>query len=112
MAADPLNHILVTDIAGGRAVARAATTAQRQALMDLGFTASGADDTLSRALPDAADRLALVQRLIALDALFSDGRDWCPAALVGHLKDLGLIKTSYRVIAWSGPGAFTIRTER
>lgn len=59
---------------------------------------------------DDADRQQLILRLIDMDALFSYGRDWCPSALVSLYVKQGIIKKSYKVIAWRGPGDYQINT--
>jgi len=45
-----------------------------------------------------------VAALVDLDALFSAGRDWSPQALVEYYREIGVVRSAYRSIAWRGPG--------
>ncbi|MEA1649080.1 hypothetical protein UAJ10_08610 [Nitrospirillum sp. BR 11164] len=103
----PDEGIIITELAGKRAVARAVTPADREALARLGFLSQ--DGQLSRAVPTEESRIALIRALIDIGALFSDGQDWCPAELVAHYREAGHIHQPFRVISWNSPSNFRIR---
>jgi len=105
----PDDEIVITEIAGSRAVAFANTDKKILALNALGFLEEG--DHLVRKIISEVDRINLLKDLIQLSALFSSGRDWSPAELVDFYRERGDIGQSYRVISWRGPGAFYIRIE-
>ena len=46
--------------------------------------------------------------LIALEALFSNGKDWSPSELVDYYKEIGLIDSKYYKISWKGKDDFYI----
>ncbi|MGG7604690.1 hypothetical protein [Massilia sp. BKSP1R2A-1] len=105
-----MNEIIVLDIAGERALVHAANSFQRRELRRIGF-AEGLDDRMVMPLHDDDARVRVVVRLIDLGALFSDGRDWCPAALVHYYREQSLIKGSFRVITWRNPEEFFVSTQ-
>ncbi|WP_138918707.1 hypothetical protein [Nitrospirillum viridazoti] len=103
----PDEGIIITELAGGRAVARAMTPTDEAGLSRLGFLPQ--DGQLVRSILSVADRIALIQALIDIGALFTDGRDWCPAEVVAHYRDAGHIRQPSRVISWNSPCSFQIR---
>ncbi|MDG3442706.1 hypothetical protein [Nitrospirillum amazonense] len=103
----PDEGIIVTELAGRRAVARAMTPTDEVDLARLGFLPQ--DGRLARAVPTEEDRIALIRVLIDIGALFADGRDWCPAELVAHYREAGHIRQRFRVISWNSPSNFRIR---
>jgi hypothetical protein len=106
----PINEIIVLDIAGERALVHAANSSQRRNLKHIGF-AEGDDDRMVMPLHDDDARVRVMAKLIDLGALFSDGRDWCPAALVQYYHERSLINGPFRVITWRNPEDFFISTQ-
>ncbi|VWC42343.1 hypothetical protein BLA6860_07091 [Burkholderia lata] len=102
----PANEIVVTDIAGRAAVVVTDMETAADALVRLGFVRQS--DRWERAIADDTDRQALVAALIDLDALFSAGRDWSPQALVEYYREIGVVRSGYRSVAWRGPGQYVI----
>ena len=52
------------------------------------------------------------KKLIALEALFSNGKDWSPSELVDYYKEIGLIDSKYYKISWKGKDDFYIVLKR
>ncbi|MDZ5645690.1 hypothetical protein [Nitrospirillum sp. BR 11828] len=103
----PKQGVIVTELAGARAVAMAMTPADQGALAPLGFQLWNGEHR--RAITSTEDRITLIHALIDIGALFSSGRDWCPAEVVAHYRDNGRVDRPYWVIAWTEPKAFSIR---
>ncbi|TWB13083.1 hypothetical protein FBZ89_12150 [Nitrospirillum amazonense] len=103
----PVDKIVVTEIAGKRAVAKASTGPQQQALLNLGF--AQATTEFVRPIASNDDRIELVNALITIGALFSGGRDWSPEELVAYYKDNGHVKQSYQTINWRSKNEYIIR---
>lgn len=76
-------------------------------VLALGFHVDG--DQLVKAVLDDAERQQLTHELIKLRAVFSVGRDWSPAELLDYYREQGIVRQSYRVIAWKGQDSFHIR---
>lgn len=74
------------------------------ALAALGFAADAHDDAWSLAVPDDARKAHAFAALRALGVAFADGREWCPAEVFAHLRDIGLLHGSFLRISWTGPG--------
>ncbi|KVF57964.1 MULTISPECIES: hypothetical protein [Burkholderia] len=102
----PVNEMLVTDIAGRVAVVVTELTAAADVLKQLGIARQS--DRWERAIEDDHDRQALVAALIDLDALFSAGRDWSPQALVEYYREIGVVRSVYRSVAWRGPSQYVV----
>ncbi|MBP0607993.1 MULTISPECIES: hypothetical protein [Burkholderia] len=102
----PVDEMLVTDIAGHIAVVVTDMAAAVEGLIRLGFARKA--DCWERAIADDNDRQALVAALIDLDALFSAGRDWSPQALVEYYREIGVVRSGYRSVAWRGPTQYVI----
>ncbi|MDS0846592.1 hypothetical protein [Burkholderia cenocepacia] len=102
----PVNEMLVTDIAGRVAVVVTELTAAADVLKQLGFARQS--DRWERAIADDTDRQTLVATLIDLDALFSAGRDWSPQALVEYYREIGVVRSDYRSVAWRGPSQYVV----
>jgi hypothetical protein len=103
----PNEEIVVLEIAGHRAVVACTKPSAEPALRALGFAAEG--DALVHTLSDDASRIALIKDLIRLDAVFSEGRDWAPAELLGLYREQGVVTEPYRVIRWRNPSDYEIR---
>ncbi|MBR8159236.1 hypothetical protein KDX20_32980 [Burkholderia cenocepacia] len=102
----PVNEMLVTDIAGRVAVVVTELTAAADVLKQLGFVQHS--ERWERAIADDHDRQTLVAALIDLDALFSAGRDWSPQALVEYYREIGVVRSDYRSVAWRGPSQYVV----
>lgn len=103
---DLKTEIVVTDIAGKRAVIECQQAAVQDQLLSIGFARES--NALVRAIASDADRATLVKTLVGMKALFSAGRDWSPEELVGYYHEKGIINEPYRVIIWRGPGKYVI----
>ena len=102
----PENEIVVLDIAGDQATLHSNNPAREAELFALGFVREG--DEFIRTIVDDDDRQLLVKTLINMGALFSDGRDWCPAGLVDFYIEQGLNLQNYRMISWKSPNNYVI----
>ncbi|NTZ09283.1 hypothetical protein [Burkholderia metallica] len=102
----PVDEMLVTDIAGHVAVVVTDAATAADGLIRLGFARHS--NRWERAIADDNDRQTLVTALIDLDALFSAGRDWSPQALVEYYREIGVIRSGYRSVAWRGPVQYVI----
>ncbi len=103
----PDNEIVVLDLAGNYSRVACKDPVSIGALNALGFHMDG--DQLVKAISGDAERQQLVRELIKLCALFSAGKDWSPAELLGYYREQGTVCESYRVIAWKGQDSFQIR---
>ncbi|MBZ5789827.1 hypothetical protein K8353_06865 [Burkholderia contaminans] len=102
----PADEMLVTDIAGHVAVVVTDRVTAADVLARLGFARQS--DRWERAIANDNDRQVLVAALVDLDALFSAGRDWSPQALVEYYREIGVLRSGYRSVAWRGPGQYVI----
>jgi hypothetical protein len=92
------DNLVVLDIAGNRAVLETADENKKNELSSIGFVCDG--NRLTRPIVDDSERQRLVEKLINMDALFSEGRDWSPAELLDYYCEQGRIKGAYKVIYW------------
>jgi hypothetical protein len=99
-------EIVVLDIAGNRALIACDRPDQYANLVKIGFVAEGGQ--MARKISDVADRQMIVRVLIEMGAIFSNGRDWCPSALVDFYRDQGAITTGYRMISWKNSDEYSI----
>ena len=99
-------EILVSEVAGNRAVLVCEKPSAIASLNKLGFVSQG--DQMVRPISDVADRQNIIKQLIELEAVFSSGREWSPEEVVDLYHEQGIVGTSYRVITWRGPGQFSI----
>lgn len=102
----PMDEIVVADIAGAQARIYATPAARGGAIAALGFVQEQGYFTLT--LGEDAARISLVRQLIALGAVFCAGWGWSPAELLAYYRDEGHITGLFRVIAWTGPGHYTL----
>lgn len=102
----PPGATVVLDIAGNCARVVSDKPGDAVRLNALGFVAENGQ--LVRSVQDQADRLRLITSLIDLGALFSSGRDWNPADVVGFFKDRGDLSSDYLIISWRGLGEYSI----
>ena len=104
----PENELIVLDIAGNKASLQLNKDdpVLEQVLISLGF--SHENEQLVRLIVDDKDRQKLVQKLIDMDAIFSSGRDWSPAALVEYYRDQGVVNQHYRIVSWNSPEHYRI----
>jgi hypothetical protein len=106
----PPNEMVVLDIAGARLRVMPGTEAQSAQLSELGFHRE--QDQMVREAVDETDKLAVIHRLINLNALFSRGRDWAPSELLEYYKEKGVVLAPYRTVGWVGPDNYTIESSR
>lgn len=105
---EPENSIIVLDIAGNTARLTVNKPHDEEKLVSIGFRRES--NQLIRPITDEGDRKKLAADLIALNALFSSGRDWSPEELVRHYADQGVITQKFRTISWRSPTDFIIST--
>jgi hypothetical protein len=106
----PKDAIVVSDIAGRRAVLKVAgSIKEAMPILSIGFEWDG--DTLVRRIVDQADRQELIRKLISFKALFVGGEGWSPADLVEYYREKGLVTGTYLKIIWRSPEEYEI-TER
>lgn len=103
---NPPNEIVVLDIAGARLRVIPDGDVHSAQLTELGFNRE--QEQMVRDVIDEADRLAVIHRLIELNALFSRGRDWSPSELLEYYKEKGVVLPPYRTVAWVGPDSYVI----
>jgi hypothetical protein len=104
----PKNELIVLDIAGNRASVTCDSPSMESTLCALGFSCE--NDQMVRKITDDSDRQCVVRELIALDALFSAGRDWSPSELVDYYREQGFVSQGYRMITWKSPDRYVIAT--
>lgn len=104
----PHDDIVVRDIAGAIALVTCTNSSKTKALIKMGFVVGGCG--FERAISDMDDRRAIVRQLILLDALFSDGRDWCPAALLEYFVEQNWVSLPYKTISWKSPESWVVTT--
>jgi hypothetical protein len=102
----PENALVVLDIAGTCARVLNSRADNFAALLRLGFVRPDNQD--ERRISGMNDRIALVEELIALEALFTCGRDWSPAEVVAFFQEQGWVKTACRTIAWADQDTYLV----
>lgn len=80
-------------------------------LISLGFEKVEPYYSISMPTDDVEKRAALLQKLMEIGTLFSNGRDWSPSEIVRYYRDKGLIKGDYLRIVWRNKQDFDITTE-
>lgn len=103
----PEDEIVVLDLAGDYVRIFCKDPKYINSLLALGFHVDG--DQLVKPIVEDAERQQLIHELIKLRAVFSAGRDWSPAELLDYYREQGIVRQSYRVIAWRGQDSFQIR---
>lgn len=76
---------------------------QAAALHDLGFVPGPAPTGFSRSCAGPQEKARVFAQLQQLGWAFSTGREWSPAEVFEHWRELGLLHGSYRRLAWVGP---------
>lgn len=66
----------------------------------MGFVKKGKYYALDLPVKDIARRIILIKKLIALEALFANGKDWAPTELIDHYIERGIIDSKYYKISW------------
>jgi hypothetical protein len=102
----PQNETVVVDVAGERCVVVTDILAHCSALQSVGFSEQAG--RWQKPIRDHAERLALLNMLIELKAIFVAGRDWSPQDVVEHYRGIGAIASSYRSISWLGPDRYRV----
>lgn len=102
----PSDKIIVKDIAGNTAVLHVEDESIGKGLVRLGFKKDGY--CFRRPISDDKDRVKLIEDLTEKGALFSKGRDWSPSELIEYYHEIGLVKGSYKTIAWTSPSEYLI----
>lgn len=104
----PENAIVVLDIAGSKARLAVTSDNLRADLEALGFIQD--KDQFVRSIADDGDRRQLVHALVQLGAIFSVGPGWAPSELLEYYEKQGEKFDPYRLISWTGPDSFAIRS--
>jgi hypothetical protein len=81
-------------------------------LMGLGFFGLplAASLTLSRSRDMSFEQMGeLATRLRDIGVAFSHGRDWAPSEIVADLRERGLMRGPFTMIAWKGPDDWELR---
>lgn len=102
------NKIIVVELAGQNILLANSGDNFNKELIAMGFIKKGKYYTLNLPVKDITQRVTLIKKLIALEALFSDGKDWSPSELVDYYKEMGLIDNKYYKISWKGKDDFHI----
>lgn len=103
---EPDGRILVNDIAGNIGLLGCSNPVLVREIIALGFSEEGG--VYSRRLSGMSDRRDIVRKLVALGALFSDGKDWSPAEIVTLFSEEGFIDEKFLTITWKEPNEFLI----
>lgn len=102
------NKIIVIELAGQNILLTNSNDNFTKELIAMGFVKNEKYYTLDLPTSDVAKRVTLIKKLIAMDALFSNGKDWAPSKLVDYYKEIGLIDSKYYMISWKGKDDFDI----
>jgi hypothetical protein len=78
-------------------------------LSELGF-AKISEHQYRLSAQNETDKASIFDQLRRLGVCFSRGREWNPAEVFEHLRDLGLISGAFTEIAWTKPGEWRTRT--
>ncbi|RON42580.1 hypothetical protein BK666_22840 [Pseudomonas frederiksbergensis] len=81
-------------------------------LLDLGFSSETDASEYTIPTPNNATKATIFTQLQALNICFSSDREWCPAEVFQHLRDLGLLSGGFRKISWTRPNHFTVTDEK
>ncbi|RON53861.1 hypothetical protein [Pseudomonas frederiksbergensis] len=87
-------------------------TSLQNALLDLGFSPETNASEYTIPTPNNATKATIFTHLQTLKICFSSGREWCPAEVFQHLRDLGLLSGGFRKISWTRPNHFTVTDEK
>ena len=60
---------------------------------------------------DETEKVAVLTALRDANFAFERGREWSPAEVFEYMRDRGLVRGTFRSIAWRGPGAWVVRDE-
>lgn len=102
------NKIIVVELAGQSILLSNSGDNFKKELIAMGFVKKGKYYALDLPTRDITQRVTLIKKLIALEALFSNGKDWSPSELVDYYKEIGLIDSKYYKISWKGKDDFYI----
>src|SRR5690554_2170191 len=102
----PRDRIVVKDIAGDIALLYVEDESIGKDLVNLGYKKDG--NFFRKPIVDDKDRVRLIEDLTNRGALFSKGRDWSPSELIEYYREIGLVKGTYKTIAWKNPSEYLI----
>ena len=102
------NKIIVVELAGQSILLSNSGDNLKKELIAMGFVKKGKYYALDLPTKDITQRITLIKKLIAFEALFSNGKDWSPSELVDYYKEIGLINSKYYKILWKGKDDFHI----
>lgn len=87
-------------------------TELKNTLLDLGFSQETNVDEYKISSSDDDIKANIFAQLRTLKICFTHGREWCPAEVFKHLRDIGLLSGGFRVITWTDPGRYVVRDEK
>ncbi|WP_231899457.1 hypothetical protein [Hafnia sp. CBA7124] len=103
----PENHMIVVDMAGNDIKIKASSCYLEQ-LTKMGFSPTS-ETLMSKTVETLAEKIDLINLLIANNALFLYGIGWYPSELIEYYKANGYNIEKYKSISWSSPQDYIIR---
>ena len=100
--------IIVVELAGQSILLSNSSDNFKKKLIAMGFVKKGKYYALDLPTKDITQQITLIKKLIVLEALFSNGKDWSPSELVDYYKEIGLTDSKYHKISWKGKDDFYI----
>jgi hypothetical protein len=80
-------------------------------LSNLGFVFDSGLSEYTFSVTGNQEKAELFDKLRALDAGFSSGKEWCPAEVFEYLRETGLLTGSFKKISWNGPGDYHLTVD-
>lgn len=102
----------VTQADGGYVRLKLLDTELKNTLLDLGFSQETNVGEYKISSSDDTIKANIFAKLRTLDICFAHGREWCPAEVFKHLRDIGVLSGGFRVIIWTDPGRYVVRDEK
>lgn len=101
-----LDEIVVLDLAGEYIKLRCGEGGRRYYLSSIGFVDEGEFFCIRL---DDDKKIKMIEQLIDIGAVFSEGPGWSPAEVLALYKDEGRVSKSYKVIFWRSPEDYEIK---
>ncbi len=76
-------------------------------LLNYGFVVEQAKE-YSYGCLDENDKAEIFSKLNDLNIAFSTGREWSPSEVYEYLREKGILKGSYKRVAWISPQEFKV----
>lgn len=79
-----------------------------EALSDLGFKYNAEFSEYLVQINENSEKANFFDNLRLLEVAFSSGKEWCPSEIFEYLRELGLIRGTYKKISWYKPENYNV----